>query len=217
MTLAERLAVIRAEYESACAEMADLRRRAASKAGLLSSDGRDRGVGEERLWLEIAELRDRADAISGHAGELKEQITEMEAYLRNAGGSQFGKAAELLQSLRERFQAIRNGDRMDAVAQDEMRRLRAEYLRARAEELAKTYVSLADQLMDTAMQLKAVGGLAEGNGNPASVLRGHLEIPLPLDLSKTKGMEIVALRMDEQRIRNLQESLNEQLDQLLGF
>lgn len=209
MTLAERLVAIRGEYQSACAEAAQLRREAAARSPSTAAAGTD--------TIDAARLRDMADAISERASELKEQIAEIEAHLYGA--------AEVLADrawleLRQRAEQLRDADTQhwetnpDAL-QRELRQLRAECLRVRAEDLARTYHGLAHQLVDTATQLRALGGLAERDGSPLPLRLDDFEIPLPWGKYRARNTGAGTLQVDSQSLKDTQDNLERQLSALL--
>jgi len=237
MTLAERLLAIQAEYSSAIAEAAALKRQAAAKSPELQDAlERARNAGEtpdflertEQLADEIARLRDRADAISERGSELKAQIAEIEAHLGQ--GADSGEAGLLarIQTVRQTIMRLRQAeqgqpDAASAEAHDEllalqrtMEQLRADYLRNRIEALANDYLATAHQLVEMGEQLMALCGIAADYGNPVELQLRNLEIPLPSgNLASRWGFAEENLRLDDQHIRAVQTALDSQLATIL--
>lgn len=219
MTLAERLVAIQAEYESACAEAAYLRRLAASKARLTPVTIQS---AESEPAETIARLRDRADAISERASELKLQIAEIENHFLESGETPDAGAAKQFRELQDRLALLRHREHAEpkgfeegSPLEEELRLLQTEYLRTRAAELAKTYLGLAHQLMDAATQIRALSGVAEQESGTALLRLDNLEIPLPRDHGSVENLEDGPLSLDNERVREIQQSLRAHLSTLL--
>lgn len=222
MTLAERLVAIQAEYDSARAEAAYLKRLATSKARLTPAGGRDPATGDP-AGEEIARLRDRADAISERASELKLQISEIENHFLETGETPDAGAAKQFRELQERLAVLRHHEHAahkdpgnPGPIQDELKRLRAEYLHTRATELAKTYLGLAHQLVDAATQIRALGSVAQQEGSAVPLHLDHLEIPLPAQSGAGQALGPGSLCVNEQRLQETQKTLKAQLSAILN-
>jgi chromosome segregation ATPase len=221
MTLAERLVAIQAEYDSACAEATYLKRLAASKARRVTAT--PMGPDEDPASEEIARLRDQADAISERASELKLQIEEIEKHFLESGETPDEGAARQFRQLQDRLARLhqRGNEAASAHAaaegvEDELNLLRREYLRTRAAELATTYLNLAHQLIDAASQINALGSIAEQESGSPLLHLDALELPLPRDHSAGLELEVGPLRVDEQRVAQMQKTLRAQLSTLLN-
>jgi len=221
MNLAERLVAIQAEYDAACAEAAYLKRLAASKARRVTAT--PMGPDDEPAAEEIARLRDQADAISERASELKLQIAEIEKHFLESGETPDAGAARQFRELQDRLARMHQRGREAPSAheaaegvEDELSLLRREYLRTRAAELATTYLSLAHQLIDAASQINALGSIAEQENGTRLLHLDALELPLPRDHSAGQDQEAGPLRVDEQRVLQMQQTLRAQLSTLLN-